>query len=178
MQYYVLQTRSGKESLILRMVAREHPGLAEFFHWPRRILREKKAGKIREREKSLYPGYLFFRTEEDSPSAFMKSGEFHLLVRMRGLSRFLPDNAHPLPLPEEEARLLRTVLRKGDLLPVSEVSFDENQRIVVKSGPLKGLEGAIVKVDRRKQRARVRMDLYEESHLIDFSFNIISGEPS
>ena len=33
---------------------------------------------------------------------------------------------------------------------VSMVHFDENERIVVDEEPLKGLEGSIIKVDRRK----------------------------
>ena len=49
--------------------------------------------------------------------------------------------------------------------------FDEHNRIRVISGPLKGLEGQIVKVDRRKGRARVKLELYEDSFMIDFGFD-------
>ncbi|MFW5689149.1 MAG: KOW motif-containing protein, partial [Spirochaetota bacterium] len=46
--------------------------------------------------------------------------------------------------------------------------------IEVKEGPLAGLEGRIVKVDRRKQRAKVRLDLYQESFLVDFGFELLA----
>jgi transcriptional antiterminator NusG len=37
-----------------------------------------------------------------------------------------------------------------------------------------GLEGYIVKVDRRKKRARVKLSLYQNSFAIDFAFEEIS----
>ena len=52
--------------------------------------------------------------------------------------------------------------------------FNENNRIEVKSGPMMGLEGKIVKVDKRKQRAKVQLDLYKESFFVDFGFELIA----
>ena len=46
---------------------------------------------------------------------------------------------------------------------------------------MEGLEGRIVKIDRRKQRARIRLDLYDNSHLIDLGFEELEArdeEPS
>jgi transcriptional antiterminator NusG len=55
------------------------------------------------------------------------------------------------------------------------VSFDINGRISVKEGPLKGYEGKIVHVDKRKRRARVQLDLYKESYHIDFGFELLES---
>ncbi|MCL2557796.1 MAG: antitermination protein NusG, partial [Treponema sp.] len=41
--------------------------------------------------------------------------------------------------------------------------------------PLKGLEGRIIKVDKRKKRAKIRLDLYDESFAIDLAFEIIDA---
>ena len=57
------------------------------------------------------------------------------------------------------------------------MTFDENRRIRVVSGPLQGLEGRIVKVDRRKGRARVRLDIYADAFEIDLGFEILEGSP-
>ncbi|MCX7031488.1 MAG: KOW motif-containing protein, partial [Spirochaetes bacterium] len=59
----------------------------------------------------------------------------------------------------------------------SVVTFDENRRIRVVSGPLQGLEGSIVKVDRRKGRAKVRLDIYADAFEIDFGFEILESSP-
>jgi transcriptional antiterminator NusG len=58
---------------------------------------------------------------------------------------------------------------------VSKVRFDEKNRIVVIDGVMKGLEGNIVKVDRRKGRAKIRLDIYDNSFLIDLSFEAIEA---
>jgi transcriptional antiterminator NusG len=59
------------------------------------------------------------------------------------------------------------------------VYFNDNSRIVVIEGPLMGLEGRIVKVDRRKGRAKVSLDLYNDSFTIDLAFEVIgSAEPA
>jgi transcription termination/antitermination protein NusG len=44
------------------------------------------------------------------------------------------------------------------------------------NGPLKGLEGKIVKVDKRKGRAKVKLDLYDESFLVDLSFELLGQQ--
>jgi transcriptional antiterminator NusG len=61
----------------------------------------------------------------------------------------------------------------GQVIGVSKVCFDENARIVIIDGPFQGLEGKIVKVDKRKQRAKVVLDLFGESHAVDFSFDVV-----
>ena len=47
------------------------------------------------------------------------------------------------------------------------VHFDENERIVVNEGPLKGLEGSIIKVDRHKQRAKIQLDVHGSTYTLD-----------
>ena len=51
--------------------------------------------------------------------------------------------------------------------------FDENDRIVVIEGPLKGFEGSIIKVDRRKHRAKIQVDFAGNAHTMDLSFEDI-----
>ena len=65
-------------------------------------------------------------------------------------------------------------MKFGEIAEPSRVHFDENDRIVVDSGPLQGLEGKIVKVDRRKGRAKIQLDLYTENFLLDLGFEVIS----
>ena len=66
--------------------------------------------------------------------------------------------------------MLHRLTRKGEVIADSAVRFDVDNRIRVLSGALEGFEGNIIKVDRRKGRARVRLDLYEKSFEIDFGF--------
>ena len=78
-----------------------------------------------------------------------------------------------MPLADNDLSLLRHFLSFGEVTVPSKVYFDENSRICVIEGALKGLEGKIIKVDRRKQRAKVLLDMYTDSFPIDLAFDVI-----
>ena len=56
------------------------------------------------------------------------------------------------------------------------VHFDENERIVVDEGPLKGLEESIITVDLRKQRAKIQLDFSGSTYTLDLSFEYIARQ--
>jgi transcriptional antiterminator NusG len=95
------------------------------------------------------------------------------LRRLPGFLRYLECNTNIVPLNASDAELLGHFLSFGEVVGSSQVYFDDQRRIRVTAGPLRGMEGRIVKVDRRKGRARVRLELYRESFLIDFGFQAL-----
>ena len=64
-------------------------------------------------------------------------------------------------------------MRTGEIAGISTIDLKENHTITVIEGPLKGQEGLIVKLDKRKKRAKVRLSLYKEAFLIDFGFDFV-----
>ena len=62
----------------------------------------------------------------------------------------------------------------GSAAKLSKVAFDENDRIKVIDGPMQGLEGQIVQVDKRKGRAKIKLDMFSDSFLIDLGFEVIN----
>lgn len=167
MLYYALQVRTGKESQYLSMAGRRTPEAKLL--WPRRRLRIRRSGQWKDSLAPLFPGYLFLRANgyDDVP--------WHQLRRIPDFLRFLPANDRIVPLDERDQATLTHFLSFGEVVDKSLVIFDENRRIRVVSGPLKGLEGRIVKVDRRKGRAKVRLDIYADAFEIDFGFEILEG---
>ena len=87
--------------------------------------------------------------------------------------RLLPTTGEPKPIQEKDRRILAHFMSFGKVADTSKVVFDENERIVVLDGPLKGLEGSIIKINKRKGRAKVSLDMCESSFLIDLSFEIL-----
>jgi transcription termination/antitermination protein NusG len=87
--------------------------------------------------------------------------------------RLLPTTGDPKPIQEKDRRILAHFMSFGKVADTSKVVFDENERIVVIEGPLKGLEGSIIKINKRKGRAKVSLDMCESSFLIDLSFEIL-----
>ena len=167
MNYYVLQVKTGFESKYQRLVAERLAEQDSELYWPRRTLKIRKKGKTKDVETALFPGYLILGAERLSEATHW------ILRRTNGFFRFLPDNQRAEPLSGSDLELIRHFLSFGEVLEKSRVYFDENKRIRVVHGALKGLEGKIVKVDKRKQRAKVELSLYEDSFLIDFGFELI-----
>ena len=91
----------------------------------------------------------------------------------KDFGRFLKNNKDITPIEGRDLALLQHFLRFGQIADTSVVTFNENDRICVKSGPLQGLEGFVVKVDKRKQRAKISLDFANENFVIDLAFNIL-----
>jgi len=169
MKYYALQVRTGGEQKYRRQAEKVLAAERGELFWPRRSLRIRRAGIWKESVAPIFPGYLFLRTES------LDADLFRQLRSLPGFMRFLRDNTHIEPLGERDREILLHFLSFGEVLKRSRVTFDADHRIRVIAGPLKALEGRIVKVDRRKGRARVRLELYEDSFLIDFGFDSIES---
>ena len=172
MAFFVIQVRTGNEERC-RLQAEKllHPTRERLF-WPRRSLRIRRQGQWRDSVAAIFPGYLFLQAEELATEMYWR------LKGLPGFQRFLRDNMHIEPLGPRDRELLQHFLSFGEVLDRSTVSFDADRRIRVISGPLKTLEGRIIKVDRRKGRARVRLELYEDAFLIDFGFDAIESLPA
>ncbi len=172
MSFYVIGVQPSKEERFLSIARDRIPIETAQFHWPRRKLTIRKGGKRMESLAPVFPGYIFLQTEAITDSLFAT------IKRLPGFYRFLESNDRIRALSGDDLELVTHFVHFGDVIGKSKVTFDENSRIEVKEGPLSGLEGRIVKVDRRKQRAKVRLDLYQESFLVDFGFELLAPTSS
>jgi transcriptional antiterminator NusG len=168
MEYFAIQVWTGKEDEFAeKIMADAH--LRSTLMVPKRAIQIRRAGKFRQVQKPLFPGYVFLATDADELDAEQR----WLLRATAYFVRALPVSTAPRPVQEKDRRLLAHFMSFGKVADVSKVSFGPDERIVVLEGPLKGLEGLIVKVDIRKRRAKVRLDMCENSFLVDMGFEIL-----
>jgi transcriptional antiterminator NusG len=175
MKYYAIQVKTRGEEKYIRLFRALHPEFQAEIYFPQRRLDERRGGVIIPRQAGIFPGYIFLELENDD--SILK---YHWSFRRTdGFFRFLKSNRN---IRELEGRDLETVLhflkRVGSVAGKSRVYFNENSRIVVVDGPLLGLEGKIIKVDKRKGRAKVKLDLYDDSFSIDLAFETIEPASS
>lgn len=90
------------------------------------------------RVKPLFPSYLFLRID------FQKGENIHRIKYTRGVSKILCAENRPVPLDEEMIRAIRSRLN-GDGLIDCHLKISEGERIRVRRGFLKDLEGILVK---------------------------------
>jgi len=174
MNVYIIQVETGTEERFIALV-RATPELSssdipEFnLLWPRRNLTIRKRGRRIRTNQPLFPGYLILESETISEPLYRG------FRRTPGFYRFLRGNHDIVALEGTQKEMIRRLLSFGEVVSQSKAYFDVNNRIHVTEGPLKGLEGCIVKVNRRKGRAKVRMDLYEDSFLVDLGFEVMEA---
>lgn len=167
MQYYTIQVLTEEEDDFARRLL---PKLGpDRLILPKKLLPIRRRGTTRKEMRPLFPGYAFIQSED----ILSELDVYWTIRRTQGFVRFLRESPHPTPLSERDLSLIRHFISFGKCADTSKVTFDEHDRIVVLEGPLKGLEGRIEKVDRRKARARVRLDLYDSSFPIDLGFEVV-----
>ena len=170
MNYYALQVKTRKEEKFMKLLKALHPEIPFPFFFPQRSLDIRRKGVIHNSRSAIFPGYVFIEVENDEE---LRKHQWDFR-RTDGFYRFLPSNQNICPLADKELELvLHFIKRVGPLAGKSLVTFDINSRIVVIEGPLAGLEGKIVKVDKRKGRAKVKLDIYEDSFSIDLAFETL-----
>jgi len=166
---YALQVKTKGEEKFIRQARALRPDYGQGLSFPQRRLDIRKGGKVRPSRLAVFPGYVFLElsAEEDVKSCFWA------FRKIEGFYRFLRSNRDIAPLQNKDLELVMHFIKLGPVAEKSKVYFNEESKIVVLYGPLAGLEGKIVKIDKRKKRAKVALDLYDDSFHIDLAFEVI-----
>ena len=155
----------------MRLFKSHHPEVNFPMYFPRRRINIRRGGVIKPSTSAVFPGYIFIEAEEEDIVACQWS-----FRRTDGFYRFLKSNRNISPLSGRDLELaLHFIKRAGPVAGISRVYFDENSRIVVMEGPLSGLEGRIIKVDKRKKRAKVKLCLYDDAFAVDLAFEVMDS---
>ena len=173
MQYYIIQVATGREKIFVENLEKLAPLLAQEhkFIFLTRELTIRRGGKWLKEIQPMFPSYLIVETDNEIDAATVQA-----LKGLPDFYHFLNSNTDIVPLNDRDLAIIQHFLGLGPKIGASLVKFDENDRIVVVEGPLKGIEGNIIKVDRRKKRAKIRIDFHGSFHTMDLSFEDISKQ--
>ncbi|MEV2500230.1 antiterminator LoaP [Paenibacillus larvae] len=174
MLWYVLFVTTGKEDVVGKYISNfcNHLSLQCFI--PKKVVPECHKGVRRDVIRVLFPGYIFIRTT-------MSSNLYYLLKEIPNLHYIVNSGDRKKDkscgfysaIPEEEMEWIRDLTGNRDTIEYSEVSII-NKKVKVISGPLKGKEAMIKKVDKRKRRAKIEVTLLNKTNLVDVGINILS----
>jgi len=170
MNYYAIQVKTRAEKKFIDLFKAMHPDITLPIHFPQRQLNIRKNGIMKKTTLGVFPGYLFIEAASDREILACQR-DFR---QTDGFYRFLKSNHEITPLTNKDLELVIHFINNSSPAGPSKVYFDDNSRIVVVEGSLCGLEGRILKVDRRKGRAKIKLDLYDDSFTIDLAFDVIS----
>jgi transcription antitermination factor NusG len=113
----------------------------------------------------LFPGYVFVRVTLHDRLRVLQTP---------GIVRLVSFGGHPAPLPQEDIQAIQDCLSHG-LQVEPHPYLRVGRRMQVKSGPLQGLEGVIV---RRKNRSRFILSFDLLQRAVAIEMNAIDLQPA
>lgn len=165
--WYALFVLTGEEDNVKKRLEHRFRNSKLKFIVPKRKLMERKEGKWKEKVRTLFPGYILV-------NGYMGVEEYYSLTGIPGLLGVLKDTCEPLEISEQDIAVLKKLICNGEIIEHSSALL-ESGKVVIVDGPLLGLEGLIQSIDRRKGRARVRLNFACEPRLVDLSIFIIKA---
>ena len=154
---------TGKEKSVkdaaLKALKDQFPG-ADFFTFERRLY-TKKRGWF---DAPLFPGYIFFVLESLTPQVI------EALKKIKGFYHILRDNQNPTQINGQALEELKLFIRNGEHWGISKVQFLPGQKISAISGPLVGLEGNIIAVNKKKKQITVQSTLTNDGKRFDLLY--------
>lgn len=151
--WYVIQVCSGMEESIRIQCERKIPReiLSECMV-PHYEEQRKYMGEWHTRERILFPGYLFLVSENLDEL-------YQNLKRIIGMTKLLGTGREIVPLTREEIEFLLRFGGEERIVKFSQ-GFIDNSQVQILSGPLKGMEGFIRRIDRHKRKAYLEIPLF------------------
>lgn len=151
--WYVMQIRTGSERSILQQCRIRIPEtILEKCFVPEYETKRRVQGVWKIEKKILFPGYVFVVTEE-----LEKLQEY--LREVIGLTRLIGAGNEVVALTDSEVEFLMRFGGAEQVVRMSE-GIIENSRVVIRSGPLEGMEACIKKIDRHKRKAWLELEMF------------------
>ncbi|HEX2947234.1 MAG TPA: antiterminator LoaP [Clostridia bacterium] len=133
---------------------------------PKRKLRLRKGGIWRTETRVLFPGYVLI-------NGGINSDIYYLLKDIPNVLRLLRTGSSIASIDSQEMAVLSRLICNSEEIGLSSVLM-ENGRVRVVDGPLFSLEGIILSIDSRKQRAKVKLSFLGEERTVDLGISILT----
>ncbi|GAB6391893.1 MAG: transcription antitermination protein NusG [Treponematales bacterium] len=123
-----------------------------------------RRGKLVREPRALLPGYVFFENDREPDEKTLKANKY-----VYRLLRYDDGAAH---LRGKDLDFIRLLFARNGVFGVSK-AIQVGSRIKILDGPLKDYEGDIVRLNRRRQNAEVRIESEGFIHTVWLSYEVI-----
>lgn len=171
--YYVIQVKIGNEQKVIGKINNLEGKIHDYeaFVPCRKTLRKYK-GQFKPVIERCFPGYVFVETNHPKELFFdlSKIEEFTRLLGREGLTYNFN------PLDENESRTVDILYGKKThrVTDISTIELIEGDQIRILAGPLKDIDGRIVKKKLHKRKVTVEIILMNRSVEVDVGIDIIA----
>ncbi len=168
--WFVVQVMGGKEDKVRRLIKKQKFSKLTTL-LPKRKLLIKKSGEYKWTLKPLFSGYLFINGR-------IKPDVYKRIVSLTGVVKIIRNSKNePKEVPEDEIKLIFELMEDKDneIIPQSQAIL-VSDTVTIVGGPLKGMRGKIITIDRRKQRAKVNLPFFNTYKTVTLSFELLNKE--
>ncbi|MDE5779385.1 MAG: antiterminator LoaP [Lachnospiraceae bacterium] len=150
--WYVVQVMTGNEHQVAALCKESLLNEQEEVFIPMYERKRKVRGDYEIVKAVLFPGYVFFQTED-------VEGLFYCLKNVSGLTRILQTGEEFTPLHESEVAFLSRFGGKEHVVEFS-VGYIEGDKVVITEGPMADWQGKVKKIDRHKRIAVLEVEFF------------------
>lgn len=164
--WYVIWTKSGGEHQCLELCKQnlDASSYTKIFV-PTYITKVHFKKEWHDREKVLFPGYVFIDTD--------KIDEIYKQLKTVKVFTKLLTNAEEIsPIYQEEQEYLQSLLNNDKQIEYSE-GFIYGEKVCITKGPLRNQAGAVYKVDRHRRVAYLKVNLFGRQTPVEVGFGAV-----
>lgn len=133
---------------------------------PTRTISTVKAGKIKQKEQIMYPGYIFVETASVDKV-------LHFVKVINGMSGVLKDpQGNPIIMRKSEIEKMTGVMEEVN--KNSKDLYMIGEEVSVTNGPFSGFKGKIQSLDFEKDKIKLEVFIFGRSTILDVTLNDIS----
>lgn len=158
--WYVIQTKTKKEHEAKSYLTRK--GVEIFC--PSMEIVKSRGGRMLSEQQALFPGYLFGR--------FNLLEDYSLVRWGRGVKKIVGFGAQPVPVADEVIELIRNRAQGGEFVRKA-CSFEKNDLVRVRSGPMKDLMGIFERWVSDTERVRVLLNLVGYRPSVELHYSLL-----
>lgn len=165
--WYVIWTLTGGERKakedIKQKISKE---LYTDIFYPEIVKQYRIKGQWIDRKVPMFPGYLFVETTniEEFSEQITKLTGFHVVLKQ---------DRQYCPIENTDYELIHLAHKNKGVFDVSRGVIEGGTTKII-TGPLKGLEGIVTKIDRHNRTATIKVNMFENMTTVKVGLEIIS----
>lgn len=170
MYWYVLFVRTGREEKIEQLLKKQlnTDTCIPFIPLHEKLFR--RSGTVKKEIKPLFPGYVFIESSLSSYE-FIRNVSA-LIYTSQDILCVLRYSNEELSVRESEKQILLNLCNQDYCIEASS-GIIEGDKIHIISGPLKGADSIVRKVNRHKRQAWIELEFLGEIRLISVAMEIV-----
>lgn len=172
--WFVFYVQTGREQAactLLNKILKEDESRA-FIPQVEYVFKNSKF--LRKELKPMFPGYVFTDSVLEEKTFVSKAYSISRLSTC--IFRLLGNNLEYMKIDEDEKKFLTSFYNSNYIAEESK-GFIVGDKTIIASGPLKGKENIIKKIDRHKRRAEIEMTCLGAGKKMNVSLEILSKVP-